>query len=274
MSIIDTMPIWLLFLSTIFIVALSVELGFRIGYYMHVKSKFEKESPVSVISGSILGLLAFILAFSFGMATDRHNTRRELVRAEAGAIRTAWLRTDFLPDAQRQEAAGLLKEYLNLRINAVQSGEPIQIQKSLEKSNLIINQLWSMAVVNAGRDMNSDVAALYLESLNEVININELRVSFGLQIRIPQGIWLVLYILIILSMMAVGYQIAIAGSKRTWSTLILALSFSIIIVLIESLDRPESKFIPVSQKALLNLQSSMNKYPKVFMDNNEKSDKK
>jgi hypothetical protein len=258
MSIINTMPIWVLFLLTIFIVALSVEFGFRIGYYMHIKSKFEKESPISVISASILGMLAFILAFTFGMVADRHNSRREMVRNEANAIRTAWLRTDFLPESERQESVRLLKKYLDLRINAVQLGELNQLQKSLDESAVISNQLWKAAVVNAGRDMNSDVAALYLESLNEVFNINVLRVSYGIQIRIPEGIWLVLYILIILSMIAVGYQIAIAGSKRTWSTLILALSFSILIVLIESIDRPNSKFIPVSQQALLDLQSSMN----------------
>jgi hypothetical protein len=226
---------------------------------MHIRSKFEKESPVSVISASILGMLAFILAFTFGMVTDRHNSRRELVRNEANAIRTTWLRTAFLPEAERQESIDLLKEYLQLRIYAVQSGDLNQLQKSLEESSVISNQLWKAAVVNAGRDMNSDVAALYLESLNDVININALRVSFGLQIRIPEGVWLVLYILMILSMIAVGYQIAIAGSKRTWSILILALSFSIIIVLIESLDRPNNTFIPVSQQALLDLQISMDK---------------
>jgi hypothetical protein len=270
MNVINTLPIWILFLFTLFLVILSVELGFKIGHYMHVKSNLEKESPVSVISGSILGLLAFILAFSFGMVTDRHNSRRELVRAEAGAIRTAWFRTDFLPESQRQESAELLKDYLQLRISAVQLGDVNQLQQSLEKSNLIINQLWRMAIANAERDMNSDIAALYLESLNEVININALRVSFGLQIRIPEGIWLVLYILVILSMMSVGYQVAIAGSKRTWSTLILALSFSILIVLIESLDRPTSKFIPVSQQALIDLQSSIEKYPKIYPDSIEK----
>jgi hypothetical protein len=226
---------------------------------MHIKSKFEKESPISVISASILGMLAFILAFTFGMVTDRHNSRRELVRNEANAIRTAWLRTAFLPESERQESAALLKEYLHLRIYAVQAGETNELLKSLDESAVISNQLWNAAVVNAGRDMNSDVAALYLESLNELININALRISFGLQIRIPEGIWLVLYILIILSMIAIGYQIAIAGSKRTWSTLILAFSFSIIIILIESLDRPNSTFIPVSQQPLLDLQSSMDK---------------
>jgi hypothetical protein len=162
-----------------------------------------------------------------------------MVRNEANAIRTAWLRTDFLPESERQESVRLLKKYLDLRINAVQLGELNQLQKSLDESAVISNQLWKAAVVNAGRDMNSDVAALYLESLNEVFNINVLRVSYGIQIRIPEGIWLVLYILIILSM-------------------ILALSFSILIVLIESIDRPNSKFIPVSQQALLDLQSSMN----------------
>lgn len=258
MGVITTIPIWVLFLFTMFIIALAVEIGFRIGSYLHKKSKLEKESPVSVISASILGMLAFILAFTFGMVTDRHSARRELVRTEANAIRTAWLRTDFLPESERKEAVVLLKRYLELRISAVQTGEINQIKKYLDEAVMINNQLWKTAVVNAGKDMNSDVAALYLESLNEIITINALRVSFGLQVHLPEGIWLVLYILILLSMIAFGYQIAIAESERTWSTLILALSFSIIIILIASIDRPNSTFIPISQQALLDLQRTMN----------------
>ena len=40
------------------------------------RSQDEKESPVSAIAGSILGLAAFMLAFTFGIVWERHDLKR------------------------------------------------------------------------------------------------------------------------------------------------------------------------------------------------------
>jgi hypothetical protein len=78
-----------------------------------------------------------------------------------------------------------------------------------------------------------------------------------LQVRIPGAIWVVLYALVILGMIAVGYQTAIAGSRRTWAMLILALSFSLVIALIAELDGPGSGYLTVSQQPLVDLRALM-----------------
>ena len=72
-----------------------------------------------------------------------------------------------------------------------------------------------MAVVNARKDMNSDVAAMYIDSLNEVNGIHASRVAVGIQARVPREIWLVLYFITILGMVSVGYQTGVAGAKRS-----------------------------------------------------------
>jgi hypothetical protein len=51
-----------------------------------------------------------------------------------------------------------------------------------------------MAVVNARKDMNSDVAALYIDALGEVNGIHASRVAVAIQARVPGEIWLVLYL--------------------------------------------------------------------------------
>jgi hypothetical protein len=105
----DGMPIWALFAGTIVLVMVAIEAGYRLGQAMHRRSENEKESPVSAIAGAILGLAAFMLAFTFGIVPDRHADRRALVRDDAIAIRTAWQRSDLLPDADRAEAGDLLR---------------------------------------------------------------------------------------------------------------------------------------------------------------------
>jgi hypothetical protein len=58
-------------------------------------------------------------------------------------------------------------------------------------------------------------------------------------------------------MISVGYQTAIAGSRRSWATLILAVSFAMVLALIILLDRPHGGFITVSQQPLVDLRASM-----------------
>lgn len=101
-----------------------------------------------------------------------------------------------------------------------------------------------------------------MEALNEVTNLHWMRVAIGLQMRIPLAMWLVLYALVILGMIGVGYQTAIAGSRRTSAALILALSFSLVMGLIAELDRPESELVTVTQQPLQDLQVWMDADPK------------
>jgi hypothetical protein len=93
----DFLPLWGLFATTVGVVLLAVEAGFRLGRWRHQRSEQEKEPPVGAMVGAILGLLAFPLAFTFGLAASRFDTRRELVLDEANAIGRTYLRAALLP---------------------------------------------------------------------------------------------------------------------------------------------------------------------------------
>lgn len=248
---------WVVSPITLFLVLLAIEVGFRRGRAAHKRSDDEKEAPVSAITATVMGLLAFIMAFTFGIVSDRYDMRKALVREEAGVIRTTWLRSAFLPEPDRAQATRLLREYVDSRLASVQSGDMAQVMVSKVASERIQRQLWDTAVTNARLDMNSDVAALYIDSLNQLVNVHAMRVSVGLHALIPIGIWLALYALIALSMFAVGYHTAIAGSRRTWMLLVLALSFSLVITLIGALDRAQGGYLPIPHQPLEEVKALM-----------------
>jgi hypothetical protein len=253
-----TVPVGVIFVATIIVVVLAIEAGFRLGHAVLRKSEDEKEASVSAIAGAILTLTGFMLAFTFGISSDRLQDRKTLVREEANAIGTAWLRSDFLPEPDRAEAKGLFRKYVDDRVEAAQARDLAQVQKGLDDSSRIQHQLWDMAVKNARKDMDSDVAALYIESLNELINIHTLRVAVALHPQIPGIIWLVLYALVIFGMIATGYQTAITGSaRRSRAVSLLAVSFSLVIALIAVLDRPQSDVLGVPQGPLIDLRAAM-----------------
>jgi hypothetical protein len=255
----DAIPLWAFFAGIIVIVMVSLEGGYRLGRFAHKRSEDEKESPVSVISGSVLGLGAFILAFTFGIVSNRYDYRRELVRNEANAIRTAWLRSDFLSEPDRAETKELFRQYLDARLAFTQSPETILERAEGFLSGVQRSQarLWEIAVANARKDMNSDVGALYVEALNEMFSIHALRVAVGLQMRIPTGIWFMLLALTSLGMVGLGYQTGIAGSRRSLAQPILAVSFALVITLIADLDRPTGGIARVTQQPLIDLQRSI-----------------
>ncbi len=254
----DDIPLWGILAGTIVVVLIAIEVGYWLGKVVHQRAQDEKESPVSAIAGAILGLTAFMLAFTFGMVWDRHDAKKGLVRDDAIAIGTAWQRSDFLPEADRAEAAALLRRYLDLRLALAEKGlEPGRVRRTISETQRLQDRLWNMAVANARLDMNSDVAALYIESLNQMNAINTLRVAIGIQARIPSEIWRALYGITILGMVSLGYQTGIAESRRSRAGMILALAFAVMFALIASLDRPDSGLLQVTQQPLIDLRGLM-----------------
>ena len=66
--------------------------------------------------GSILALLAFLLAVTMGMASDRFDARRANVLAEANDIGTTYLRAGYLPEPASSQIRELLREYVPIRL--------------------------------------------------------------------------------------------------------------------------------------------------------------
>ncbi|HYI25871.1 MAG TPA: hypothetical protein VD767_10720 [Thermomicrobiales bacterium] len=254
-------PLWLVFLGSVVLIAVALEVGFRMGSAVGRRSENEKESHVSAVTGTVLALLAFMLAFTFGIVANRYDARKELVREQAITISTAYQRTDFLPQPDRDEAQALFRTYMDVLLDAAESLDITTISSDIVQLNEINAQLWDMGVEHASLAPESEVLALYVASLNSVGDIQEIRVAVAVQARLPDGIWFALSALVLLAMVAVGYQSAIAKSQRSWILVLLALSFATVITLIAVLDNPESGYLQVSQQPLIDVQNSMAEEP-------------
>jgi hypothetical protein len=247
----DSIPIGLLSVLTFLMTLASFEGGFRIGR----RGKREGDAPLGTLVGAGLGLLAFFLAFTFGIAASRFEVRRQLVLDEANAIGTAHLRAALVPEPHRTEIQSLLREYIDRRIQGVQSG---MLEEALTRSEELHRQLWREVVALGEADPHSIVAGLLIESINEVIDLHQKRVTAGLRSRIPERVWDVLFLLTVVSMLASGYQAGHAPG-RSPAVVLLALAFSSVILVIADLDRPQEGSLHVSQQALIDTRESMDR---------------
>jgi hypothetical protein len=250
----DAFPLWGLFLTIVVLVLAAIEGGYRLGRHRHHRSSREKDAPVGAMVGATLGLLAFMLAFTFGMAASRFDTRKQLVLDEANAIGTTYLRTAMLPEG-RDEIRALLRSYVDARLTAVRSG---QVAEEILASEEMQGQLWSAATAVGLQHPDSIVVGLFVESLNEVIDLHAKRVTAGLRNRIPGTIWVALLTIATLSLAAMGYHAGLVGTVRSLAIIVVAVTFSAVIALIADLDRPQEGSLTVSQQALIDLRQSMN----------------
>ncbi|MBB1115874.1 hypothetical protein H4O09_02180 [Stenotrophomonas sp. W1S232] len=65
---------------------------------------------------SLSAVLALLIGFTFSLALQRYDARRELVIAEANALGTTWLRSDLLEPAPRQQLRQVLRRYVANRV--------------------------------------------------------------------------------------------------------------------------------------------------------------
>jgi hypothetical protein len=254
-TLLDQVPLWVFYLVTAIIVFLSTLAGFRLGSYIRRHNKLASDAPLGTIAGAMLGLLAFILAFSYGMAASRFDVRKTLLLDEVNGIGTAFLRADFLPDPQRAETRKLLKKYVDLRSDY--GRHPEKLQQIVADSEALHDQLWAQVTSLPSKNDHPVLVGLYIQALNEVIDLHSKRLTVGLLYRISPSIWLTLFIVSVLTMLAVGYHFGITGAGSFWITLVLTLSFSAIILLIADLDRPRGGLINVSQEPMVELQQKL-----------------
>jgi hypothetical protein len=250
----DFLPLWGLFLAHCLIGWLAVQGGFWFGRWRHCHEAGEKEAPVGALVAAILGLLAFILAFTFQMAASRFDARRQVVLEEANAIGTTYLRTRLLSEPQRSETARLLRDYVDVRIRAIESGD---LATAVARSEQLQEQVWLQAVAAAEKNPNPVQTGLFIQSLNEMIDLHAKRILIGVRSRIPLVIWLGLFALAFIGMASIGYQAGLAETQRSPAMLAIVLAFAGVLALIADLDRGQEGFLTVNQEAMTDLQRSM-----------------
>jgi hypothetical protein len=253
-GLLDAFPPWVLFVATVVVAMLSFEGGFWVGK-RRSESEREQEIVVRGLVGGMLGLEAFMLAFTFGGAAAHFDAGRQALLNEANAIRTAYLRADLLPEPHRAEIRNLLREYVDIRLEGIRSGK---IEEAIARSEELHGELWLQAEASKEKATSPAFAVQFIQSLNEIIALHTKRVITGLEFRIPDIIWIVLYLITALAAASIGYHSGLSGRSRPLVVLAFILGFSAVIFLIVDLDRPGRGLIEVSQQAMVDLQKKMN----------------
>ena len=241
----------------IILLLLSIELGFRAARRAPANLTDSAKAPVLAITGAILGLLALLLGFTFQMSLNRFNQRKELVLKESNAITTAYLRMRLLPEPDRTAVAGLLRAYVQNRLDFFNLREdPGQFQTVLSRSRELQQELWSHAISAVQRDDREVTTGLFIESLNDVIDQHSNRIS-AMENHVPEPVLLLLVAVAIMSALALGFACGLQNSRHFFTTTMMALLITMVIIVNLDLDRPRRGLIRVGQESMIRLNESI-----------------
>lgn len=257
----ELLPLWGFFLLTVALALLAFEIGYRVGGYFHRKNDNKTKAPLQSMVAAMMGLLAFILAFTFSFAEQRFEKKISVVLDEANAIGTTYLRSKYLVKPYSAEVPPLLIEYVTLRLEAIKG---IGIPELLEKTSSTQKKLWDQVVAMVNEGHSNPVYAQYIASLNEVFDLHAKRVLLVFGIRVPNILWLMLFALTLFSIGAMGYLSGFRESRNIGVGLLVILSFSFVIYLIADLERSQEGHVMVTQQPLVDVLEMMQKDVKMY----------
>jgi hypothetical protein len=207
---------------------------------------------LGIILAATLTLLSLIIGFSFSMAANRYDQRKNFEEAEANAIGTEILRADVLPAADAANVRKLLADYTGLRIQFYLNKDDEQRKQIDEQTARLQAALWS-EVRRSSAAQPTPAEALALAGMNDVIN-SQGYTQAAFWNRIPTAAWFLMAIIALCSSALMGYRTGKAGGSLVF---VLPLLVSAAFLLIADIDAPRHGLIEVRPQNLESLAKSL-----------------
>jgi hypothetical protein len=234
-------------------------LGGFLGHRVKHLSDTLKE-PFGILQGALLGLVGLLLAFGLSLAVSRYEGRRANVVSEANAIGTTYLRAQTLAEPMRSRSLALLTDYTRvaLRLSDVVPGSA-PARGAVASEAAIQRRLWGLAGQALDRAPLATAPRLYVESLNEMIDGETVRVA-ALSNRVPTAVLVLEMLGAAVALGLLAAYLAIMGRGLIGVFLAAALVAFLLLVTAD-LDRPTRGMIRVPDTVLANQLSSMTRPP-------------
>jgi hypothetical protein len=243
-----------LFVGTMFVILGAFGIGLRFGKWRSQQPDSEPQLPARMIIGSILNLLAFLLAFTFGLAASHYDSRNQSLQDEASAIGIAYHRTALLPAPERSQLQGLIREYVDLRLN---TSRALNLDEAIPRMRQLQERIWTQAI-STRTETGANSPPLLMQSITDMIDVQSERVLTTTRARIPAAVWGILYVIAVIAIAAAGYHSGIAGNRRrSYAALAYALVFAAVVVMIADADSPDIGRFRVNHQALLDLRTRL-----------------
>lgn len=245
-----------IFLVSVFVVLASSEIGRWLG----VRVSRRGGDKVSTLEAGILGLLALMIGFTFSMALLHFDGRRDAVLNEANAIGGTALRARLLPPPYGPESLKLLREYVQIRMDIIHHAPSAEtLDPAIDRSNVLQEALWQQAMAAAAKDNGMVPTGLYVQTLNEMIDSQEKRLT-AIRQRVPNIVLIALYGVTAVAVAFTGYASGLEARHARLPAYLMGVLVCAVILLIQDIDRPNTGFVRVNQQPMIDAAAAIAAY--------------
>jgi hypothetical protein len=234
-----TAPIWLLGLLLFGACIVSAFAGASFSrWFATLRGEGEplSESQRGYIVSSIFALLALLVAFTFSMAADRYQTRRQLVVQQATAIEALYLQAQLLAEPHRSRISNLVVRYAEGQLALAQlRRDDARAQKLVAQDEAILRDLWTVTVPAFQRIRMLDFSSTFVGSVVDLVKVDAERKAVR-KSQIPTTIIMVLIFYTLVAATVLG-GIMETRKGRQFSIVLLALNI-FALMLVTDLNRP------------------------------------
>lgn len=210
------------------------------------------------VLGAISGLLALLIGFTFSLAIERFDARRDRVLQEAQTIQTAYLKAQVLGEPNRTEISNLLLAYTDNKI-ALGGARPGKDRDLLAaKNEKLLTQLWSSALAAFPTVKSLDFSSSFLDTMSNIIEMDAARKE-GRRAHVPGRVYAILFVYEIVAAAVFGYVLTGRRGREIAGLLLLLFAMSMLLVI--DLDRPATGRINESQDAMIQLSAALHARP-------------
>lgn len=243
---------WIVYIVTIVLIIGGVEIGTAVARRSRGRSASDADRFLSCLATPSIGLLALMVGFTFSMALSRFEARRSAVLSEANAIGTAALRGEMLPEPYKSTVAPLFKEYATIRIGSgIENLESTAAKEAIRRSLEIQQKLWRAGMEASAANPQVVPSGLFVQALNTMIDVHEERLTAARN-QVPPIVFVMLEGIAIIAFGFEGYGLQLADVRSRPAMWIMAAMIGSVITFVVDLDRPQSGFITVDQRPLLD----------------------
>ncbi len=200
-----------------------------------------------------------IVAFTFSSAYQRFEIGRDLITAEANAVRTAYMRVDLVSPEIQAPLRQNFKQYLFYRLssyNKLPDTNASELDNA--KAQELQNKIWSLVIDLCKSKEQQQVCFPLLSSLNPMFDIVNTRHTNS-NAHPPLIIFALLIGVALLGALLAGYDIGERGNGSLLYLISYALVMAVTVYIIIDLEFPRLGFIRLDSfdKVLMQVYTNM-----------------
>lgn len=209
-------------------VLVALELGRRLGQRRRATIGDDSDEGVNLVVGSLLGLMAFVLALNLSNATSRYEMRMHATLEEVNAIGTAMMQASAVGGDQAAGISGDLMGYLDLRYRYIKAArDRNEIEKIYRETNDLQTKIWSDVTIRVQEAPTPAVTSL-MNAVNNAFD-SSTAMRLAMEYRMPIQVIGLLLLLSVLGTAAIGYQFGLYKRKGRWPGVLLAIVWCMVV---------------------------------------------